>query len=138
MTRQKRAAVATLNPLDILAMKKTVGPADADLIALPLLIHFDAARRDHGSVASSDFLTFHLIIAVAIASKLGARKFYDQSVAAYNALCTASARPTQDLGLTTGEYKTIKAAICTYLRALPNVELALMCFASMHAKKVLE
>lgn len=131
------SARPSFSPLNLIAMKQKVGQADADTIALPLLAHLDGAKRGRGSVGCHQFLTLHLIIAVAIASQIGARKFYDQGVAAYAALEKSAARPTKELDLTTGEYKVIRAAFASYLCALPQLEIATMYKASQHAARVM-
>lgn len=114
------------NPLDIFARKQRVGSDDADAIALPLMIHFDAAKRGQCTAAGANFLTTHLIIASYLAAKLKAKPFHDRVTAAYAALKKASDRPTRLLDLTTGEHKEIALALKVYLCALPDVEMGLM------------
>lgn len=114
------------NPLDMLVRKQKVGQADTDALALQLCIHLDAAKRGQGSNHAANQLAVHLIAASYIAQQTKSRAFHAQITAAYNALKKASDRPTLLLDLTTGEYKQIRAALKTYLTALPNVELGTM------------
>ena len=111
---------------DILARKQKVGQADADTVALQLYMHLDAAKRGQGTNHAANQLATHLIAASYIAQQTKSRAFHTQITAAYNALKKASDRPTQLLDLTTGEYKQIRAAFNTYLKALPNVQLGTM------------
>ncbi len=115
-----------INPLAVIACKQKVGNDDTDAIALPVMIHLDAAKRGQCTGPGVNFLTTHLIIASYIASRTKSRKFHDQVVRAYAQLGKASARPTELLDLTTKEYAEIKAAFGTYLRAMPNVEVGVM------------
>lgn len=135
--RRPTAPAGQLNPLDLIAFKQKVGLADAETIALPLLIHFDGAHRGHGSVDCHQFLTLHLIIASAIASKTGLRQFHNDTLAAYQALVKAAERPTKELDLTTDEYRLMRKAFTTYLRVLPGIEIATMLFAAKHAADVM-
>ena len=137
MKKPRKYQGAEVSPLIVLASKQLVGDGDADQIALPLLIYFDGAKRGRGSVAAHRFLTTHLIIASAIATGTGLKAMHDQVIAAYAALTTAAERPTSELDLTTGEYKTIRTAIASYLHVLPQIEVGLMMFATGHAAKVL-
>lgn len=127
-----------INPLILVAAKQKVGKEDADLMALPVLVHFDAAKRGQCTAAGANHLTMHLIVAAYIAAQTKSKAFYDCVQRAYGALMSAAERPTTALDLTTGEYKTMRAAIALYVRALPNVEVWLMNEASKHAVGVME
>lgn len=129
---------ANINPLFLVAVKQKVGQEDADALALPVLVHFDAAKRGECTAAGANHLTLHLIIAAYIAAKTRSKTFYDCVQRAYKALEKACARPTKLLDLTTMEYTTLRAAFSMYVRALPNVEVGLMHEASRHAAKAME
>ena len=137
MKKPRKFQGAPISPLVVLAAKQLVGEDDANQIALPLLIHFDGAKRGRGSVAAHRFLTTHLIIASAIATGTGLKAMHAQVITAYAALTAAAERPTKELDLTTGEYKKIRIAIASYLRVLPQIEVGLMMFATGHAAQVL-
>lgn len=137
MKKPRKYQGVNSSPLTMLAAKQLVGHGDADQIALPLLIHFDGAKRGRGSVGCHRFLTTHLIIASAIATGTGLKAMHAQVVAGYDALTEAAERPTKELDLTTGEYATIRKAIASYLRVLPQIKIGLMMFATLHAEKVL-
>lgn len=123
--------------LDLLNFKQKVGEEDAQAIAMPIMIHLDCAKREACTAAGANFLTKHLIIASYIAARKQSQRFHDQVTKAYAALGKASARPTELLDLTTGEYKAIKLAIKTYLLALPNVEVGILNDASNATQELL-
>lgn len=127
-----------INPLVLVAAKQKVGQEDADIMALPVLVHFDAAKRGQCTAAGANHLTLHMIVAAYIAAHTKSRAFYDCVQRAYAALSKAAARPTTLLDLTTGEYACLRPAIALYVRALPNVEVWLMNAASKHAAGVME
>lgn len=128
---------AKRNPLDIFARKQKVGEDDTRAIALPIMVHLDAAKRGQCTVGGANHLTTHLLIASYIASRTKSKSFYDQVVKAYAALGKASARPTKLLDLTTGEHKAIAAAIKTYLCSMPQVEVGVMNDACKAAEKLM-
>lgn len=125
------------NPLDLLAMKQKVGQEDADKTALPVLIHFDAAKRGRCTVAGAYLLTFHLICASYMARRLRRPVFHRQVTAAYAALGKASARPTELLALTTTEYHAIRPVLAKYLDDMPSFEVGMMAEAAQAASKEL-
>ncbi len=124
-----------LSPLTLLVCKQRVGPDDAAQIELPVLIHLDAAKRGQCSNPGANFLTTHLIMASYIAMRTRSKAFHDLVVRGYNALAKASDRPTPVLALTTGEYAAVRAALATYLRALPIVEVGVMAEACAAAEQ---
>jgi hypothetical protein len=123
-SRKPRKAVT--NPLLLMVGKQKVGQEDADKIAMPLMIHLDAAKRGQCTDAGCNTLAEHLIAASLIAAATRSKAFHDQVTQAYVMLKKAAERPTKLLDLTTGEYMAIREAIATYVRALPNVEIRVM------------
>lgn len=118
------------NPIVRLVEKQKVGRADADQIALPVLISLDAAKRAAATPVLANNLTKHLLIALAIWNRLAPSKpQYAHAVAGFNALVKACQRPTELLDLTTTEYKEIRTAVNEYLRALPQIEIGVMSWA---------
>lgn len=113
-----------INPLVLVGLKQRVGQEDADLISLPVLAWFDAAKRGQCTATGCNHLTTHLIIASYLAARTKSKKFHDIVTAGYAALGKAAARPTDLLDLTTKEYATLRLAIGWYVRALPLVEVA--------------
>lgn len=127
----------TINPLDLIAFKQRVGQEDADLIALPVLAWFDAAKRGQCTATGCNHLTTHLIIASYLAARTKSKKFHDIVTAGYAALAKAAARPTELLDLTTKEYATLRLAIGWYVRALPLVEVSALNEACKVAEKAM-
>lgn len=126
-----------INPLALVACKQRVGDEDANDIALPVLIHFDAAKRGQCTAAGCNFLTSHLIIAAFLASATRSKAFHECVDRAYQALMKAASRPTDTLDLTTSEYSALRAAFSLYLRALPSVEVGVLSRACAHSAKVM-
>jgi len=126
-----------INPLLLVVAKQPVGQEDADKIALPVLAHFDAAKRGLCTADGCNHLTTHLIIAAHIASGTRSKTFYETVQRAYKALMKAASRKTKLLDLTTTEYSALKAAFSMYIRALPRVEIARMTAACKHAEAVM-
>lgn len=126
-----------LNPLEVLALHQKVGQEDTDAIALPLLLHLDAAHRGRGNTASADFLFQHLVTAQIMASRAGNRVIYNLSMNAINALVKAIARPTDTLSFTTGEYQAIRKCIAVYLRVMPTATVKAVAYAGHKAVEVL-
>ena len=122
---------------EIFAAKAKIKREDADEIALRVLIALDSAKRAKCSYALANFLTKHMVMAVAIGSQMRDQGFYKLCMEAYTALFKASNRDTIDLDLTTGEYAVIRRAVAYYVNHLPHVELGMLNFASAHAEKVL-
>lgn len=112
------------NPLLIIVGKQLVGQDDADIVALPVLVALDAAKRGLAPNAHANTLAQHLLAAQAIWSSMNNAKLYKEAVDAWNALGRACQRPTQLLDLTTREYAAIRAAIAHYVMALPRIEIA--------------
>lgn len=121
-----------------MAAHQKVGQDDANEIALPVLIHLDAAHRGRGDANTANFLTKHILIALTIGSKSGNRPFYDIAGAAYDALRKACYRPTDLLSFTTGEYQAMKRWIASYLRVLPTATVGMMNFACANAQRILD
>lgn len=126
-----------INPLVLVAAKQRVGQEDADIIALPVLAWFDAAKRGQCNAAGCNHLTTHILIAAFIASATRSKTFYDCVDRAYKALIKAASRPTELLDLTTKEYASLRAAFSLYLRALPNVEVGILNRACKYAESVM-
>lgn len=127
----------TINPLALVALKQRVGEEDASLIALPVLVWFDAAKRGLCTATGCNHLTTHLIIASYLAARTKSKKFHDIVTAGYAALAKAAARPTDLLDLTTKEYATLRLAIGWYVRALPLVEVSALNEACRAAEKAM-
>ncbi len=121
-------------PVMVLIGKQLVGAEVAEEIELPLLLCLDGAKRGMATAGMSNTITEHLLTAVVIWTRMNNRGLYDEAVAGWNALVKASARPTQLLDLTTGEYKAIRAAVAHFVRALPRVEVQLLSYASQVAQ----
>ena len=122
---------------EVFAAKAKIKREDANEIALRVLISLDAAKRSRCPPALANFLTKHLVMAVAIGSQMRNQTFYNLCMKAYTELFKASQRDTVDLDLTTKEYMVIRRAVAHYTNYLPNVEVGLLNFASSHAEKVL-
>lgn len=129
---------ANINPLVLIACKQRVGDDDANSIALPVLIHLDAAKRGQGTAAGCNFLTSHLITASYIAAATKSKTFHDAVTKAYAMLEKAAARPTALLDLTTQEYQSIRTAISWYLRSLPRLEVGMLNQACQASAKLME
>lgn len=134
----KRKAKPMINPMATLAAHQKVGKEDADQIALPLLLHFDAAHRGKGTETSANFLTYHILVAQVLSTRIQNRSLYDMSVEAWNALVSACGRPVDLLAFTTGEYKAIKELLKAYLRLIPEAKVGLLSLANLRAKEVFD
>lgn len=128
---------ANINPLILVAAKQRAGQDDANSIALPVLIWFDAAKRGQCSNTGLNFLTQHVLIAMHIAVMTNSKRFYDICKAGYDMLYKAAARPGDLVALTTTEYGALKKAFGWYLRALPNCEVAVLSKACFEAEKIM-
>lgn len=106
----------------LIARKQRIGQADADEIALPLLVCLDAAKRGQAPHAHANTLSQHVLAAVILWAKQDKKALYAEACAAWQAMVKACARPTQLLDLTTGEYQAIRKALAHYLKALPLLE----------------
>lgn len=126
-----------INPLLLVVAKQPVGQEDADQIALPVLVHFDAAKRGQCTAEGCNHLTTHLIIAAHIAAGTKSKTFYETVQRAYACLMKAAARKTKLLDLSTTEYTALRAAFGMYIRALPGLEIARLTAACKHAVAVM-
>lgn len=122
---------------EVFAAKAKIKQEDVNEISLRLLIAFDAAKRSRCPPSLANFLTKHLIMAIAIGSQMRNQTFSELCKKAYAELYKACMRDTVDLDLTTKEYQTIRRAIVLYVNHLPKVELGLLDFAAAHAEKAL-
>lgn len=137
MQRGREVTKANINPLLLVAAKQKVGQEDTDMIALPLLLWFDAAKRGQCNAAGCNHITSHLIIASYIAAATKSKAFHDAVTKAYALLEKAAARPTSLLDLTTTEYQAIRTAISWYLRSLPRVEVGMLTQACQVSAKLM-
>lgn len=124
-------------PMLTLVGKQKVGNEDADAVALPLLIHFDAAKRGQGPAVGQQHLYKHLIMAQLLAAWTKSQVMYDATVKACDALMKASQRPTELLDLSTSEYTAMRKAYGMYLRILPIVEVAMYGRAGDEAERLM-
>ena len=108
----------------------------ADL-SLPLLLHFDACRREKGNIFSCNLLCLHLTTAQVLASVIKNKEFYTVQVDAYNALIKACDRHPKIVDLTTTEYSKLRKALVAYLRLIPKISLRDYRGASEYAGAVL-
>lgn len=132
-----RDAKPNINPLMLVVAKQRVGDEDADLIALPLLLHFDAAKRGQCTAAGCNHLTTHLLIASYIAAHTKSKQFHDIITKAYSMLMKAADRPTHLLDLTTSEYQALRSAFSWYLRSLPMVQIGMLTAACQTADRMM-
>ena len=127
-----------INPLVLVALKQRVGAEDTAAIELPVLLHFDAAKRGQCTAAGVNFLTSHLIIASYLASRLRSQQFHDHVTAADAALQKAAKRDTEPRDLTTGEYQLLRKAFSWYFRAMPSIEVGMMDQACKTAERMIK
>lgn len=128
---------SNINPLALIACKQQVGQEDTDAIALPVLLHLDAAKRGRCTAAGCNHLTSHLITASYIAAATKSKAFHEAVTKAYSMLEKAAARPTDELDLTTTEYQAIRTAISWYLRSLPRIEVGMLSQACAASAKMM-
>lgn len=114
-----------LVPMLTLIGKQKMGKEDADGIALPLLAHFDAAKRGQGPAVGQQHMYKHLIMAQILAARTKNRSLYDATMMACDALMKASQRPTNLLDLSTSEYVVMRKAFGIYIRLLPFFEVSM-------------
>lgn len=126
-----------INPLALVAAKQRVGQEDTDAIALPILVHFDAAKRGQCRAVGVNHMTTHLIIASYLAAHTRSKRYHEIVTHAYNMLAKAAARPTDLLDLTTSEYHALRAAFSWYLRSLPMIEVGMLNAAYKVAEKMM-
>lgn len=133
----KRKAKPVISPLMVMAAHQKVGQDDTDMMALPVLIHLDIAKRGQADATCANFLTKHILVALSLGSKSGNRAFYDLAGRAYDALAKAAARPDEFLRLTTGEYQALRSMVSAYLRVLPTVTVGMLNLACANAERIL-
>lgn len=121
-----------IDPIVFLIRKQKIGQEDTDKIELPVLLHFDAAKRGQINNAGYNFISRHLIMANWLAVRLKSTGFRTISECAGNLWGKAGARPGQFTSLTTAEYKAIRACLGVYFRHLPYTEIGVY----MEANKV--
>lgn len=126
------------SPLLQIASKTKVGAEEADKIALIVLTALDAAKRGAAPASLANTLTEHLMVGVLLWARQGNRALYDTATAAWMAMVSACARPTERLDLTTKEYQAIRKALSYYLRAIPQLEAGILVGAFLEAQKKLE
>ncbi len=114
-----------MNPLLILVSKQAVGAPAADLIELPVLIYFDAARRGQLPAFGYNCIAEHLVMAYYLSVRLKSPSFKLIAEHAGNAWRSAGGRPTGKLDLSKREYRAVRAALGVYFRHLPYVELGM-------------
>lgn len=79
------------NPLALIDGKQLVGQADADAIALPLLVSLDAAKRGLAPASLCNTITQHILTAVTIWARMGNKPLYTEAVKAWAAMVKACA-----------------------------------------------
>lgn len=126
-----------INPLVLVAAKQRVGKDDADAIALPVLVWFDAAKRGQCTNTGLNHLTTHVIIASWIAARTRSKAFHDACSHAFDMLRKAAMRPGDLVALTTKEYEACKKALGWYVRALPNCEVLTLSKACQEAERIM-
>jgi hypothetical protein len=126
-----------INPIEVLIKKQQIGREDADKVELPVLVHFDAARRGRCSGAGYNFISRHLVMAHYLSVRLRSRSFQTISECAGTLWRKAGLRPGEDLGLTTKEYRAIRACLGVYFRHLPYVEIGVYMEAQAIAEKIM-
>lgn len=120
-----------------IAAKTKIGPEESDKIALIVLTALDAAKRGAAPASLANTLTEHLLVGVLLWAKQGNKALYDTAIAAWLAMVSACARPTERLDLTTKEYQAIRKAIGYYLRAVPQLEAGVLVGAFLEAQRKL-
>lgn len=133
-----RRKIDPTTPLFVIAGKQKVGKADADKIALIVLIALDAAKRGAANNALVNLLTQHITTAAALWGGMGNTAMHQAAVDGWQRWATACNRdPDKPLSLTTREYLAVKSAIANYLRALPQVEVGRIARAKADADRFL-
>lgn len=127
-----------INPLALLGAHQKVGNEDADKIALPVLIHLDAAHRGQGNAATADFLLFHAVSAQVLSSTAGNHAIYRMSCEALKSIAKACSRPTNTLSFTTGEYQDVRKLLSAYLRVLPTATVLATSHAAQRAVELMQ
>lgn len=126
-----------INPLNLLIKKQLVGQEDADKVELPVLLHFDAARRGRLNGAGYNFISRHLVMAHYLAVRRKSRSFLTIAECAGTLWRKAGMRPEDDLGLTTKEYRAIRACLGVYFRHLPYTEIGMYMEACQVADRLM-
>lgn len=124
------------NPLALIAMKQKIGIADANTIALPILIYLDAAHRGKANIEAENSLVRLVVMTQVIGSMAKNRAFYDVALRAGVAMMSACGRQAALLSFTTGEYRAVRAMIAAYLRILPTMEISLLTRASVRSAEI--
>ena len=114
-----------IDPIVFLTKKQLIGQADTDKIELPVLVHFDAAKRGRITNPGYNFISRHLVMANFLAVRLKSRSFQTISECAGKLWSKAGSRPGEFASLTTKEYAAIRACLGVYFRHLPRVEIGL-------------
>lgn len=118
--------------------KKKVDPELAEQIEMVVLIALDAAHRGKATGSLTNTLTQHLMVGVLLWARNGNRALYDTAAAAWMAMASAAARPTELLDLTTEEYQAIKKALIYYIKAIPKLEAGVLVGVFIEAEKKLK
>lgn len=126
-----------INPIAFLTAKQLVGQEDTDKIELPVLVHFDAAKRGQITNPGYNFISRHLVMANFLAVRLRSRSFQTISECAGKLWSKAGARPGEFASLTTKEYAAIRACLGVYFRHLPRVEIGLYMQANQVAAQLM-
>lgn len=127
-----------MNPWHLIALKQKVGPNKANEIGLLLLIYLDCVHRGQGIVAAENALIRLVVMAQIIGSHSANRPFFDIALEGGRQLLRACGRRTELLSFTTGEYKAVARMLLLYLRALPNMEVAMLMHASLQADQIIQ
>lgn len=133
----KPARSSLINPLELLVKKQLIGKEDTDKIELPVLLHFDAARRGRLNNPGYNFISRHLVMANYLAVRLKSKSFLTIAECAGRLWSKAGLRPEHDLGLTTKEYRAIRACLGVYFRHLPHVEIGVYIEANQVAERLM-
>lgn len=92
-----------------------------DRIALTLLVHFDACKRNRGDNFSANIVAMHINMAACFGSMKANRAFYNLALEAFVAFNKTCSRP-DPVALTTTEYWAIRSCLGRYLKdVLPIV-----------------
>lgn len=114
-----------IDPIVFLTKKQLIGQEDTDKIELPVLAHFDAAKRGRINNAGYNFISRHLVMANYLAKRLKSRSFITISDCAGTLWGKAGSRPGEVVSLTTKEYSAIRACLGVYFRHLPYTEIGM-------------
>lgn len=118
------------NPIMRLVASQLVGVEEADAIELPALLWFTAARLNRCNAHGYNMIVRHLIMAYYVAVRLNSPSFKLIATLAGDAWRKAGQRPGHDMGLTTKEYRQVRAALGVYFRHLPKMQIGLFAEAA--------